>query len=581
MKKKLLLVALLVMAISCMLVFSASAEEMNPDYNKQYVKTMTQNMTSVELEDGTSVNLYDEQGYTLCYYWDDVSSANRKLLSVRTKDLTFNFSKTSLSSIYYGEEHLAGTAKAGRIVVLNLRGVKNGSNQDITNFSSDNMFKEDSPLQHIFMPDTIEELIGYAFGHRDGSLSHLRGCYFSENSKLKCIKSNTFMNARQLKGFYIPDGVTYVGTNGFQGCHNAFFVNDPYDFLTKPDVYYFPKLFYKAEGEAFDSLKYNLNYVLVFSADNIEITNAFAFEVVACDSKGTKPVIVFKGDVAAFSVGRNSGEDYCNAEMVIFANSNDKTVDDFTFVGKVTSKLVFCNAEGNTTHLVEAKATTSVAATCETNRFDTTFCFCGAKIDDNKEIADTKLGHDYTVLSSISYADYAKEGTKVHSCSRDNCVSTSESAVAAIIANFSGYSVPTNPQKAGITFRYEINRTALEEYNSINEDLKFGVVGVVEAFANGNKPLTNDCQINSAVTGNVIFADISESNTKVVDFVLLGSAEQWESKQVINGVETNLKDLAIIMAGYIYDGAGVHYIQSKGTMQELESVSYSQVNSAQ
>ena len=131
MKRKLLLVALLVMAISCMLVFSASAEEMNPDYNKQYVKTMTQNMTSVELEDGTSVNLYDEQGYTLCYYWDDVSSASRKLLSVRTKDLTFNFSKTSLSSIYYGEEHLAGTAKAGRIVVLNLRGVKNGSNQDI------------------------------------------------------------------------------------------------------------------------------------------------------------------------------------------------------------------------------------------------------------------------------------------------------------------------------------------------------------------------------------------------------------------------------------------------------------------
>jgi hypothetical protein len=82
------------------------------------------------------------------------------------------------------------------------------------------------------------------------------------------------MNARQLRGFYIPKGVKFVGDNGFQGCHNAFFVNDPYDFLTKPDVYYFPSGFYKADGEAFDSLKYNLNKVLVFSADNIEITNS-------------------------------------------------------------------------------------------------------------------------------------------------------------------------------------------------------------------------------------------------------------------------------------------------------------------
>ena len=97
-------------------------------------------------------------------------------------------------------------------------------------------------------------------------------------------------------------------------------------------------------------------------------------------------------------------------------------------------------------------------------------------------------------------------------------------------------------------------------------------------LANGNKPLTNDCQINSEIAANVIFADISESNTKVVDFVILGSAAQWESTQVINGVTTNLKELAIIMAGYVYDGESVHYIQSKGTMTELEAVSYAVAN---
>ena len=187
----------------------------------------------------------------------------------------------------------------------------------------------------------------------------------------------------------------------------------------------------------------------------------------------------------------------------------------------------------------------------------------------------------YTAPQNPPLRQVAKEGTKVHSCSRDNCESTSESVASAIISNYTGYSTPIDTSKAGIAFRYVIDRAALEEYNSVNEALKFGVVGVVEAFANGNKPLTNDCQINSEIAANVIFADVSESNTKVVDFVILGDAHQWESTQQINGVQTNLKELGIIMAGYVYDGTSVHYIQSKGTMTELEAVSYSQVSSAQ
>ena len=399
----------------------------------------------------------------------------------------------------------------------------------------------------------------------------------------KIVSPVTFYNCKAMTALYLSKNLTYWETQGggtgatFDYCNNMYFVNEPFTYASvpsKPTVYYFPANLTSTDADLDFSAQsamrhcYELNDVMVFGEKVTKMSNAYFFQNIGSCK------IVFLGDMTTVAT-----QNWGKATHVYFANENDLSTDDVTYSGGKTA--VFCNAEGNTTHLAEPKKTVSVAETCETNRFETTFCFCGAKIDENKEIPETKLGHDYTVLSSISYADYAKEGTKVHSCSRDNCVSTSESAVAAIIANFSGYSVPTNPQKAGITFRYEINRTALEEYNSINEDLKFGVVGVVEAFANGNKPLTNDCQINSAVTGNVIFADISESNTKVVDFVLLGSAEQWESKQVINGVETNLKDLAIIMAGYIYDGAGVHYIQSKGTMTDLEAVSYATVNSVQ
>ena len=452
MKKKIFLMLFIISMLACLFAFSVSADEMNPEYNEQYVKVMTQNMTTVELEDGTSVNLYDEQGYTLCYYWDDVASTSRKLMSVRTKDLTFNFNGTKLSSIYYGDEQLAGTAHKGKIVVINLRGVKNSSGQDITDFNGDNMFKENSPLQYIFMPDTIEYLTGYAFGFRDRSLSHLRGCYFSENSKLKEIKFSTFMNCQQLRGFYMPKGVTQIGSNGFQGCFNAFFVNDSYDFLTKPDVYYFPEGLYKTEGETFDSLKYNLNKVLVFSADNIEINNAWAFELVACDTNGTKPTIVFKGNVSSINIG------YLNVGAIYFCYENDL---DATSAGVSGSKTMhFCNAEGNTTHLAEK--TVDVPAKCEIDAGKVTYCFCGHEIS-KVPVEGTALEHnlDYlnggATLVSVTYADLSKNGTKVVKCSL--CQADKELSADKVF-DYKGYS---KNGKGGFCMGYIIDQAALKD----------------------------------------------------------------------------------------------------------------------
>ncbi|MBO4983461.1 MAG: leucine-rich repeat protein [Clostridia bacterium] len=533
MKNKLLIFALLLIAMSCMLAIGISADDINPDYNEQYVKTMTQGMLSVELEDGTSVDLYDAQGYTLCYYWDDVSSATRQLLSVRTKDLTFNFNGTRLSSIYYGDEQLAGTAKAGKIVVLNIRGIKNGSGQDITDFNGDNMFKESSPLQHIFMPDTIVNLCNYAFGHRDGSLSHLRGCYFSENSQLQQINSNTFMNARQLRGFYIPNGVKFVGTNGFQGCYNAFFVNDPYDFLTKPDVYYFPSGFYKADGEAFDSLKYNLNKVLVFSADNIEITNPFAFEVVACDSKGTKPAIVFKGDVSSVSVNN------WNVSGIYFANEND--IDATTAGASGNKPMYFCNAEGNTSHLAEKIV--DVEAKCEVDAGRATYCFCGYEMS-KEAIEGTALSHNYdyinndkAILVSMVYANFSQKGEKTVTCA--NC---KENGILEAPALFTciGYSAPVTGS-AAISLGFTVNNEAIADYKkATGVDVKYGVfVASLEKLQDG------DIFVNGVANENAICAEIKATEFSAFDIKVTGFAD-------------NQKDAMLALGAYvavIKDGA--------------------------
>ena len=470
MKKKLIISLLVCIALACIFTVFASANDKNPEYNEQYVKTMTSGMTSVTLENGQSVPLYDEQGYTLAYYWENVSTKNN-LISVRTKDLTFNFNGTKLSSIYHGDIHLAGSAKLGTIVVVNLRGLKNSSGQDITDFNGDNMFKEDCPLEHIFMPDSIEHLTNYAFGFRDGSLSHLRGCYFSENSKLKEIKSMTFMNARQLRGFYIPEGVTYIGNNGFQGCHNAFFVQDPYDFLSKPEVYYFPKDLYLAEGETFDTFKY-INKVLVFSADNITITNSWAFENVQYDGNGSKPTVVFKGDVSSINVG------YWNLEKIYFANENDIDAVSAGITGSKT--FVFCNADGNTDHIYLEKANTP--PTCTEEGVTGYKCFCGLASTESTVVP--ALGHEANELLNKYFAsvngtlDYYNDMITEHSCTRcDAIIEGTEKGTALFTKK--GYSYSEND---ATTFSYTIyvNQDAIKAYN---EALLYGIV--VSANANG------------------------------------------------------------------------------------------------
>ena len=620
-RRALLLISFMLLAV-CIFVITASAEE---TYSP--AKDTTFNIGGIEYP----VWEEDENGVLHPLMW---YKNGDKLSSVRADNMDSTKKPYVSYSVWSDSTHVQignititdaeGNTFNGKstVVIANLSRIyprKDG--RGITIIHKD-AFRGSTVLKAVYIPETFK---GIGWGNNDNIVSFqncsaLQYVEFPARTNMTTLGSNSFENCTSLKAISIPEGVTSITHTSFSGCtaleaiylpstlesfsdHNwntgafyncskAYFVAEPFklnstltNVPSKPTVYYFPKNLTLID-ETLRNMA-NVNDVLVFG-DQMLTYDANSFT--GTGAKGTTKTVVFTGAMTYFKMG----DAIDHSINFIFTNLTDESVinartdrgynDTYAYLCKTGRKAKLgwgVKWEDGTTHFAEPKSTKSVSATCETNRFDTTYCFCGTKIDDNKEIANTSLGHDYSVLSSISYKDYAKEGTKVHSCSRHNCESTSESSVAAIIAKFSGYSVPTNPQKAGITFRYEINRDALEEYNSINEELKFGVVAVVEMLANGNKPLTNDCQINSEIAANVIFADISESNTKVVDFVILGSAAQWESTQEINGVETNLKDLAIIMAGYIYDGAGVHYIQSKGTMTDLEAVSYSQVNSAQ
>ncbi len=580
MKKKILLALLIVSMLVCLFAVSVSAEEMNPEYNSQYVLTMTDGMTSVVLEDGTtSKPLYDEQGYTLCYYWDDVSSDTRQLLSVRTKDLTFNFNGTKLSSIYYGDEHLAGTANKGKIVVLNLRGVKNGSGQDITNFNSDNLFKEDSPLQHIFMPNSIVDIIGYAFGFRNANLSHLIGCYFSENSQLKTVSDNMFLNCKNLRYFnmplgvtkigssafsncvslgemYIPSGVTQLGysdssnASPFNGCTNMYFVNTPGE--AKPDVYYIPSSVKTVMSELFKGCK-NLNNVIVFNENITSVSNGWTFS----GSNAIK--IVFLGDMVNVST---TGNAWNSGITLYFCNEADKSASDLTGLGGAPKK-VYCHGEGNTTHLPNPNNTITEDATCTTNEKTTETCFCGTAMG-TSEVENSALGHNHdlaegAILVGIVYADFAKEGNKVVKCSR--CEETD--STQAVVAIFGTAQFSIKDDGTAICVSYTINNSAYNAFLEANEgaSLEFGIVAAASLDAGVESPLDVE---------NKIAHDFTGSGYTAFDLRLSGD---WETQSEV------FLSMALYTS-YKADAeaeATVNYVTEAGSAEACQVVTYAEI----
>ena len=580
MKKKLLLILSMVIMVACLFVITASALTITDiDGVDREVKIYDDAPSRTNITVSTSdVIVFDDGFATLSAYV--VKDSTTFGLKGNAYDFSFINGKTGKTYAYEN------------IVELDIP-------QGVTEIST-SAFASNKVIERASFPDSVTTLGGTIFEFCDS----LRQCTFEheENDGLTVIPNWLFANCISLEAICFPDCVTsFTGNTQLGGCANltaiylpkklisteggnngngtfgnlpkAYFVNErfTYDNIpAKPDVYYFPAGYKSITGEAFDTST-NLNKVLVFPADNVTFDNGWTFEKSACDSNGTKPIIVFTGNVTSVSVGS------WNVQSIYFANENDI---DATSAGVSGSKTIYyCNAVGNTAHLVEPKATVSIDATCETNRIDTEYCFCGAQVGAPKTIEGTALGHNYVSIESITYEDYSKTGVKVCSCTNDNCDMT-ENQDALAIFTVKGYSVPVDKARAGISFRYEVNNEALAEYNTVNTALKFGVVGILEAYTGGNELLTKDGEKNSAITKNMILADLTNGGAKTVDFVITGSASLWETKQMIGENEISLKDAGIIMACYVCNGTDVQYIQTDGKVATPTGITYTTVNAS-
>ncbi|MBR2296595.1 MAG: leucine-rich repeat domain-containing protein, partial [Clostridia bacterium] len=294
MKKKLFLVCLMVITLTCIFALSVSADETNTtDYDRTYTL------------DGISYPLWEqdsEGGYhpliwylnsenTMCSVWADGQTNQGGAY------LEIGCWESQLSKMTVHESDGTTYTSDLSFVIVNLNGVelthkgeqyplkyvhaKVFHTNDTIPSVTEAILNENTVLKAVFLPDTLEH-IGWSQG-----LTNIVAAFYSFNNctaleyiefhSSTILDDNTlnrgaFVNCSSLKAISLPDSIKVFGNaaladctslmavylpsslttlsgagNPFANSSNIYFVNEPFimnsvsDIPSKPDTYYFPE----------------------------------------------------------------------------------------------------------------------------------------------------------------------------------------------------------------------------------------------------------------------------------------------------------------------------------------------------
>ena len=572
MKKKLFLAFVVATMLACLFVVGISAADI--DYSDAPVKT------KIQFKADEIIEFYDGFKCPAFYVFKDVSSIGSGNYSTKFEDyMDFTYingklGKTEAAGNLYTYADVKGFDIPTGITHVALYAGKDGTT-----------------LKWITFPDTISSLSNAIFQNATG----LEECTlkFSENNTMRVFPSYMFFGCKNLKAFSMPDCFTSLydvahfsgctklsavhlseslvtwssGGGGsrnatFDDCVNMYFVNETFtydDIPEKPEVYYFPKNLSSITNNSVCRECKNLNNVLVFGTQLTTMPNQYFFQ------NGPANKIVFLGDMTTVST-----QYWGQTTQIFFANPQDKSTDDVTYSGGRT--VVFCNAEGNTTHLKEKTIETEATCTLAAGTHD--LCFCGYAISSKIVEGSKPLGHDsegaqltiaYPVITDANgneLINYFANAVHSYVCQREGCgISVNSTVEGTALFTEKGYS----KEEGGNSFTYGIslNKSAEKAYKNAGNTVSYGfIIGTVPENA----------------TGEIINADGTSalSNYIQVDF----ATTQYENFSIYNVRMLDLseaqKSTKIYCCAYIINNGTVSYIGESITKTAL-SVSYNDV----
>ena len=489
-------------------------------------------------------------------------------------------------------------------------------------------FRSCKNLQFVDFNDNQNNIDFNNWGHF-AECTSLKAFAFPDN--VTTITNRILYKCTSLEAVYLPANAVKIGSNGGgQGpfCDNGkmYFVQEKFEVRdengefygdkfvqpAKPSVYVMPstlttvighvrKEFGGNGGSVSGSIFQNctsLNSVIVFGENFKYIGSHNLFSKMGTSS--SPKTVVFLADIQGAVTLQNA-----QYVSFVFANANDKAPVDLGFVNilknsnNTDSYMYFC-AEGSkydyhtssseisdataileyangltkiseAFHVANPLKTETTPADCVNNATATTYCFCTVKIG-TSEVENSALGHEYdlakgAVKSSVEYANYLANGILKIKCAR--CTECQENKVNPIITEFKGFSV--NGKGDAITFGYTFDNAAISEFEEVNScKVELGFVIAVKAFA-GNDAYTSDKAVKATVTDD----EIAYTGA---DFILRGT---WDKMVDLDGdgtEETDVKDVAFYMAGYILVNGAVTYLNYGASGATADTVTFNTCN---
>ena len=283
MKKRLLLLTVLVIALVCLLAIGASAEVTTYDDAPAREKFTVSTSDVVVFDDGfTCPSAYIFKDSDSIYAGDHTgknglqSSVDFSYINGKTNE-TYDVSRIVELDIPEGIKTLGGYA-------FTRLGIKRVSIPKTATTIGNCCFEKCKSLEECVFEHTSES-----------GLESLPAWIFQECIALKafcfpeCITKISseyeFSGCTSLTAVYLPKGLTAYNTPGndqksvFWNCEKMYFVNEPFTYDNvpqKPSIYYMPSGLTSVSGEMFNQCK-NLNETIVFPVGVTQLTNGWAF----------------------------------------------------------------------------------------------------------------------------------------------------------------------------------------------------------------------------------------------------------------------------------------------------------------
>ncbi|MBQ2809827.1 MAG: leucine-rich repeat domain-containing protein [Clostridia bacterium] len=570
MKKKILIMAIMIVALMSIFVISASAAAQN---YKSY---------EVELVNGEKITVYEVGGYDSYegrVYLRDTMYTEAPIDSEGTY-LTLDWSQVKVldfTNVWLNKynsttgewDKVSGNSGSFHIMkdsftpanAVNLTKIKTGK---LTKWRCSVAFPE---LKEVELGDNLAEMTGNSFQN----CVKLDTLTFSENSKLKTVGAHAFENTAFVN-ITFPNSLEKIGQNTFSKCTKLESVNFGASFInfnagnagqppfpssaTALKYVYLPSTF-TASAVRDKIFSWNDNNVNEYNKNYLNLTFFFT----GTQAQAQAIIDAANGDYAVGEGGEVTGarvNTYIATMKLISAEDYKKAVADGTLETGVSGTpkryLVYdynlCEAFYNNQHIIK----------------DSNDCTEDGDCDRCKVEAIVKGFETHNYLETFTYPNgFAQNGVYIKVCQNlATCTcgnitegeNTVKNPIFSALAE-NGYS--TNG--TGISFGgYVVDTDALKDFNNANKDarLTFGVV-----------------ILNPKYLGETFFDENGNVNaTKGYIKVDFSDTEYRNIKVMIDGFNTlSAKETELVIALYAYtDEAKVEFIQSEDTASASTSV---------